>query len=610
MKAVAILLGVYLGAGYLWFFFMPPASLAPYYAQLPDWMRTLEAPSSFGLGASGQWQKVLLVLWSARIFVFWCGALGFGVLLAWVISALGGRRLARKVLSSGTYAGCFLTMGRILSPRMTLPKVSSRVKIKGVSFTRPQQALANEIMGLLAGTPGAYSGDGHGVTLYEHTTNLLEIVAEDKKPDPLLALAAMGHDLGKLVAYKKIGNAWQVVSDHGLASGRLLKLLPAFSQLPEDEAEVVHAAVRYGHCVDQLPMSISGRAKAERLIDALKKVDGRATAEEKEEVLSSRDAPKEILDAFWRGFGDMQFYRKNMPRGTKSVGWRVGKQLFMNEHALREWLQRRLDRDFAAAMGRIRRGGQIHKLTEHLLVQLYDAGQLVTSIICDGKRYTLPPEAALWTIRSGANDFNGVFIIKVDVDENTILPERAPFHIYPLRPATGELMNLAKVEVVDAEKVKEAKAEKKKAHADAKAVEKARPDDKKNEAGEQENKPKGGKKKGGKANKKAEQEKLETGENKKAGKERGSSDDANANQGKAKRKVPAHERARERIARKRAQAKGGEQAGNESEQEEQKPKTQGDSVPAKKKKQSEEVSLAARQAVGGEVSADIFSADF
>lgn len=580
LKSIIILTLLYGGAAYLLFFLTPASFLVSYYDALPAWMQVQAAPESVGLSDSGSWQLLLIRLWSFPVFMAWIACLCVGLFVSWVFVRLGGAKYKRRAVSKSGLGGCFWTMGELLSPALPHAIKPTRIQIKGLKFTKPEQALANEIMGLIAGKPGAYAGDGHGVTLFEHTVNVVEQVSRRKTKEPLLALAAMGHDLGKLVAYKQIGAAWQVVSDHGIASGRLLKQLPAFAGLDEDEAEILHAAVRYSHQEDAMPVTLRNGPAARTLIAKLKKIDGRATAEEKRRILETRDSPSEILDLFWDNFGAMQFYRKNRTKGEKSVGWRKGNRLYFNEHYLREWLQGRMERDLAAALGRIRRGGQIHKFTEHLLTKLDQAGMLVTTIESDGTRYTLPPEAALWTVRSGVTDFNGVFIVEPTGEYAQTLPEPAPFNLYPLHPATSELTEMA---IKESYEVPEK--------------------DKRNE-------------------KKEDQSKKQKKQSK-------SNNEASGQQRKHDKKgKTAKEKVAERTAANRAARRGGNVEGRAPDKPtgdkgkgalESNAKVEGqgqgggksvDNEKTPSKKQSPEIPLAARQAVCGEVKADIFSMEF
>lgn len=451
-RAIFILTMVYVGGAYIWFFMMPPHWVVEYYTNLPGWMKVVAAPDSQSLGSSAEWQLLMLSLWSLPVLMAWCLLVALGLGLSWMFLSVGGKRFRRRGAPGSGVGECFWTMGDLLGRSLPHPIKPVRVRIKGIKFTPEQQELADEMLGLIATKPDTFAGDGHGVGLYEHTLNLLELVGDLKNPDPMLALAAIGHDMGKLLAYKKIGKTWQRISDHGIQSGRLIKVLPAYHAMDQLEAEAIHAAVRYSHRPDHVPVNLECINEANRLIEGLKKLDGNATKKEKEELLAARDMAGEITALFWEKIGGLPFYRRGRRRNEKTIGWRYGKRLYLNEPALRDTLLELLDRDVSAALGKFRRGGKVHVLTQNLMAELDKQGVLVREVEHEGIRYELPPEAALWSIQSGNTVFNGVFIIEPTPGQGYIPPEEAPFKVYAMHPATTELRKLATETVIDPDK--------------------------------------------------------------------------------------------------------------------------------------------------------------
>lgn len=171
------------------------------------------------------------------------------------------------------------------------------------------------ILGLLLAssrTPAATVVGGHrGATLLEHSFNVWRTMRRDCKDfvyrgmvdrhgkvyfavidqsyraqgyrfdeqDPLLALAAVAHDIGKTVCYQPSAakdNRWEErLPEHDTEGARLLRKLRLYEVMPRDEAQRLIVSVGYYHKIDSLPQAqwIDDRARA--LITLLYAVDVR-----------------------------------------------------------------------------------------------------------------------------------------------------------------------------------------------------------------------------------------------------------------------------------------------------------------------------------------------
>lgn len=448
LRAILILALLYGGAGLVWFSLLPPYRLAALYERLPAFLRVYAPPEGLGMFAMREWQGLLLAAWSLPVALAWCLALAGGIFFAWLLVYVFGLRYRRRLRPGAGLAGAQSTIGDLARPVLPHAPLDVRVQVQGVTFTKAQRGFAEAVMGLIAARPDAYAGDGHQVGLYQHTLNVLRRAAKTDGVDALLVLGVIAHDLGKLTAYRRVGEEWHYARDHGSEGGRLMLMLPEFHALNPVEAEVIHAAVRYEHCPDRIPQNIGRPDQARALLERLKAVDRVVTAEEKKAVLEKHDPTTELMRVFYARFGSLPFFRKGLPKGTHCLGWRYNKRLFFKESALREYLYERLDRDLAAALGRGRKGGTVHPITQHLLEGFAARGELVTSITYDGTRYSLPPAAALWRVWAGSMEFNGVFILEMPEGPEFALPEHSGYKLYPLAPVTPELAALGTTERV------------------------------------------------------------------------------------------------------------------------------------------------------------------
>jgi hypothetical protein len=372
----------------------------------------------------------LVAIWTIPM-AFWLAVslgLGFAVTSVAVIHLVVGRK--NRVKEGIGYRGIGLTMGEFPQPVML-----KSVPMKGLSasgtfgqrlneMTPEQLALLKEIFEVIAAYPEAFPGDGHGVTLLEHTINVVENILAKPDSMPLSAVAAAAHDMGKITAFKKDGDEWKRVKMHDKESGKWLALLPTWWKLPEDERNALVMAVKYDHSRGALPTrDDDGRAAAiaMQIIQQVSQADSQATKDEKQKVLDAREVDALILQSFIDELPRFTWQDMGIPPGVKAVGWKLGKRLYFLESQLRERCLAVLDPDLTAALGGFyREKGKIAPFSIALMKVLNDQGWLVKEI---GK-IKVPDDMPLWKIKAGSKEFSAIIAIDVPDDMLDRLPPK------------------------------------------------------------------------------------------------------------------------------------------------------------------------------------------
>ncbi|WP_178129915.1 HD domain-containing protein [Pseudomonas sp. MWU12-2323] len=159
---------------------------------------------------------------------------------------------------------------------------------EGVELTAHKK-LYLAIYGMLkahADVPASIGGHHADAPLFEHSLAVAKKVqvhySERGKKESLAAIAGLGHDLDKLLAYKKSGDDWVKnvnATHHNKYAAYIVSTQPAFRELPEDDRNTLVLALRYYHDPENLPIGATNRTEA--LIQALRLCDGYAIKEEK-----------------------------------------------------------------------------------------------------------------------------------------------------------------------------------------------------------------------------------------------------------------------------------------------------------------------------------------
>lgn len=93
---------------------------------------------------------------------------------------------------------------------------------------------------------------------------LIEPTYKFNPDDPLVALCAYAHDLGKVECYKLFssGMVKEIKPNHDLVGGAMLIKLPEFWELPKEDRDALKMSVSYYHHLSRLPLWPDDRTRA------------------------------------------------------------------------------------------------------------------------------------------------------------------------------------------------------------------------------------------------------------------------------------------------------------------------------------------------------------
>lgn len=317
---------------------------------------------------------------------------------------------------------------------------------------------------------------GNDVYVYKPADPLFQLLIHD----PLIPLAALAHDIGKLEAYQldDRGNYQLVRKDHDHRGQMILGRFPEFWRLPEDDRQPLLDIVGYYHHYTELPRNSEERSRA--LISALCEADDRAgrsesknpvrlSADESRRLLKrTQDAKKKagqvvhkiistrdenvspdfekpegqelsqfhgrLIEAF-----DAVIIESNRINGTsrpKRLGIKKGKYLYMFEHRVIEAVAEKIDAPHLA----IPRAtpSRENVISSNLLYVLHKRGVLYT----EHNGYKYPPPKALFNVELTSPDgkllaeyLRRVFVIKVETYPELRMQLDLPFKIKEMYPS-------------------------------------------------------------------------------------------------------------------------------------------------------------------------------
>ncbi len=296
------------------------------------------------------------------------------------------------------------------------------------AMPQPHRDLLYALLSYLAVHQDAFVGPGHEGTLLDHSLHVLVRALDSSGPkaDPLLLLAALAHDAGKVLAWKRDDTGeWKRSGDHDTLSARLVSAFPEFAHLSLPEQRALLLALAYGHKSSRMPVAADVDAqRLQAIVEGLHEADRGATREEKKSVLKTVDLDARLIDAFKSALGRIEFQRPGIKKGARATGWRQDGRIYLLEPGLRAAVLASLPEDVAAALGGdYRPKGGLAKVTLALLQALRVKGWLVGEV--DGVR----ADPALWRMKSGEKEFAGVIAVDLPADLLPLLPKNTPFKV-------------------------------------------------------------------------------------------------------------------------------------------------------------------------------------
>lgn len=138
-----------------------------------------------------------------------------------------------------------------------------------------------EILAAHRDYPSDPAGHHAGVPLFEHSLAVANKMRARAGEDRLARLVGLAHDFGKLVAYRKDPKAqygWKIVAPaHDLMSANLVRLMPEYIALSDEDQRVLRFVLKYYHAPQMAPAQTPQRARI--LIQKLRWADSLVTGE-------------------------------------------------------------------------------------------------------------------------------------------------------------------------------------------------------------------------------------------------------------------------------------------------------------------------------------------
>lgn len=374
--------------------------------------------------------------WTLPMLVLTGVAFIGGQLLALGFYGLRARKQALTIRPEKSWRSVNVSLGELERPEWVPPAIND-ISIDGLELPPVHDRLIKEVLGYIAANPGAPVGEGHDGTLFDHTVNvILELPDFD---DPLLYVAAAGHDAGKTLAWQKKGQKWIRVGNHDDFSAMIVTQMPSYSELSPEDQRVLFTILKYNHKWSRRPIVDDERVekRMNKLNAIMSGADHSATQEEKKRVLARvEDRPTMLFNLFLEVLSTSQLQQSGMAKGARSVGMRRNGDVFLFEGEFRKNMLDNLDENIRAAYSSEDRKGNQGLLTPFTydLLNVLDAkGWLVKEQ--DGK----VAKPALWDIMSGTHRFNGIIHIRVPKDQRDRLPYNSPYEITVIGPYADNL---------------------------------------------------------------------------------------------------------------------------------------------------------------------------
>lgn len=287
-----------------------------------------------------------------------------------------------------------------------------------------EKVLIEDIMGVISAEPDAFPGEGITTPLVDHCLNLLDESLNHPKYPGLTSVVVLGRELGKLTAYAKAENGtWKLSKKYERECGKLIMALESWNNLPFVDKSAVLMAILFHENPNQIPI-VDGNAQiyslARELIKVSESTQTPVVQEEKRKTLEKTDLPDVIFEAFLKSLPSLSFQSRGLPKGVAAVAWKFGNRLYIIEIKLRETIMSKLPPEIKGALtSKTKEGnGKVDQFTVELLKALRMNNWLITAV----DNMKVADKAALWKIKAGKLDFNGVIIVEVPEQYMSQLP--------------------------------------------------------------------------------------------------------------------------------------------------------------------------------------------
>jgi len=311
-------------------------------------------------------------------------------------------------------------------------------------FTTEHRNLMTEILTYIwLHNEDAFVGDGHGVSLLEHTGGVIDR-CWTPNCDPLIPLAASAHDVGKILAWEKHKDSgeWKRVGLHDNYGKLIVSALDSFDFLTREDKELLLIAIGYSHKENKRPIFKGEKERRiEHIFSVINKNDRLQTKHEKAKVLENNVAPEMVTKAFLEALNNSTFNTPTTERGLEAICFRKGNTVYLLEPGFRDVFLKYLPVDVAAAYGgNYRRVGNMSPPSVALINHMKEIGWLVED------ENGMHSECGLWSVTIGKKLFNGVLALTLPPEIIKKLPDETKYKIRfscPLKVETGADFNPA-----------------------------------------------------------------------------------------------------------------------------------------------------------------------
>lgn len=422
---------VYFIGGWVIYGFTPPSVISEALQSLPPYLGKLAGEVSDDPGRTDDllYMSKVFVAWSLPVLALVLAGLSVGVIAAWAAGGSVREKHQSRIATTPEYRDGSISIGPMMQPLNLRRKRYAEIEVPGVEINEQEQSLLNAIFDVMHAYKVS-AGEAHGVSLIDHTLNVINESIQKEGTSADVVLAAAAHDLAKLRTHKDFPTMGEGGGSQGIWSGRILAGLPEYWDLPEDQRERVLLAVKYSHEPKLLPQGFPQHKRVRKLMGRLRISDQVGTATEKAATGEDRIAEwKIIIEIFLSNIHTLPWREGSSQGGRQYVGMRKEGVLFIFRDKLEEKLAELIPEDqkvrFSETAEKRRERREKNKtrrmgnspLITHFLKGCELKGWLIRSVAVNDKdAAALPVQDAFWSIQSGKQKFENMILLRLDAD--------------------------------------------------------------------------------------------------------------------------------------------------------------------------------------------------
>lgn len=256
---------------------------------------------------------------------------------------------------------------------------------------------------------------GHhaNVPLYEHSIQVSRKMQE-KVDDPLARTIGLAHDIGKLIAYKKDPKkhgAWVTVTKtHDQMSANIVRLLPEFKALSNENQETLKTVLKYYHNPQSAPARTSQRSRM--LIQKLRFADSIVAftnQQQPKDLVGDDVVVNAVTTAILEVIPTLNINRVRSDVNADGFTGVAFDYVAVMEYPIRLGLASHIKGDHivrALALRSDRQRGQVHPASDVIFKALKNTGLLITTY--NGTT----PDLARFTVSSGTQTYSDCYLLK------------------------------------------------------------------------------------------------------------------------------------------------------------------------------------------------------